>query len=62
MYAFAIENFNRPKEEVDTLMKLAEERLVEIAQRGYIHVLSLFDEFRLCFRGKEKYSIGMVYA
>ena len=36
VYAFAIENFNRPKEEVDLLMKLAEERLVEIAQRGYV--------------------------
>lgn len=34
VYAFAIENFNRPKEEVDTIMNLAEERLVEIAQRG----------------------------
>ncbi|KAF8548173.1 Di-trans-poly-cis-decaprenylcistransferase [Imleria badia] len=34
VYAFAIENFNRPKEEVDTIMDLAEERLVEIAQRG----------------------------
>ena len=39
VYAFAIENFNRPKEEVDTIMKLAEERLVEIAQRGYVRVL-----------------------
>jgi len=36
VYAFAIENFNRPQEEVDLLMKLAEERLVEIAQRGEI--------------------------
>jgi len=34
VYAFAIENFNRPAEEVDALMKLAEERLVEIAQNG----------------------------
>ncbi|KAF9220904.1 Di-trans-poly-cis-decaprenylcistransferase [Gyrodon lividus] len=36
VYAFAIENFNRPKEEVDALMKLAEERLVEIAERGEV--------------------------
>jgi len=36
VYAFAIENFNRPKDEVDSIMKLAEERLVEIAQRGYV--------------------------
>ncbi|KAG1790295.1 Decaprenyl diphosphate synthase-like protein [Suillus plorans] len=34
VYAFAIENFNRPPDEVDALMKLAEERLVEIAQNG----------------------------
>jgi ditrans,polycis-polyprenyl diphosphate synthase len=34
VYAFAIENFNRPTEEVDALMKLGEERLVEIAQNG----------------------------
>lgn len=34
VYAFAIENFNRPPEEVDALMKLGEERLVEIAQNG----------------------------
>ncbi|KAH7885417.1 putative undecaprenyl diphosphate synthase-domain-containing protein [Phlebopus sp. FC_14] len=36
VYAFAIENFNRPKDEVDALMKLAEERLVEIAEKGHI--------------------------
>ncbi|KAG9315859.1 putative undecaprenyl diphosphate synthase-domain-containing protein [Chiua virens] len=36
VYAFAIENFKRPEEEVDTIMKLAEERLVEMAQCGYI--------------------------
>ncbi|KAI9573671.1 Decaprenyl diphosphate synthase-like protein [Boletus coccyginus] len=36
VYAFAIENFNRPKDEVDSIMTLAEERLVEIAQRGEI--------------------------
>ncbi|KAI0701314.1 Decaprenyl diphosphate synthase-like protein [Cytidiella melzeri] len=33
-YAFAIENFKRPPEEVDALMKLAEEKLVEMAQHG----------------------------
>ncbi|KIJ64398.1 hypothetical protein HYDPIDRAFT_167737 [Hydnomerulius pinastri MD-312] len=36
VYAFAIENFNRPKDEVDALMKLAQERLVEIAEKGDI--------------------------
>ncbi|KAG0703769.1 Decaprenyl diphosphate synthase-like protein [Suillus ampliporus] len=34
VYAFAIENFNRPPDEVGALMKLAEENLVEIAQNG----------------------------
>ena len=34
VYAFAIENFKRPKDEVDALMQLAEEKLYEICQRG----------------------------
>ena len=33
-YAFAIENFKRSPEEVDALMKLAEEKLIEMAQQG----------------------------
>ncbi|KAN0094496.1 putative undecaprenyl diphosphate synthase domain containing protein [Tylopilus felleus] len=32
VYAFAIENFNRPKEEVDSLMELMREKLIEIAE------------------------------
>ncbi|KAG1853282.1 putative undecaprenyl diphosphate synthase-domain-containing protein, partial [Suillus tomentosus] len=34
VHAFAIANFNRPPDKVCTLMKLAEERLVKIAQDG----------------------------
>ncbi|VDB99733.1 unnamed protein product [Peniophora sp. CBMAI 1063] len=34
VYAFAIDNFKRPAEEVDALMKLAEERLIEFCQHG----------------------------
>ena len=34
VYAFSIENFKRSPEEVDALMKLAEEKLVEMAQHG----------------------------
>ncbi|SCV68002.1 BQ2448_123 [Microbotryum intermedium] len=34
VYAFSIENFNRPPDEVDTLMDMARERLVEICQKG----------------------------
>lgn len=36
MYAFAIDNFNRPKDEVDALMTLAEQRLVELAEKGWV--------------------------
>ncbi|PJF16970.1 Ditrans,polycis-polyprenyl diphosphate synthase ((2E,6E)-farnesyl diphosphate specific) [Paramicrosporidium saccamoebae] len=32
VYAFSIENFKRPKEEVDTLMRLATEKLEELVQ------------------------------
>ncbi|TFK62920.1 dehydrodolichyl diphosphate synthetase [Pluteus cervinus] len=38
-YAFSIENFKRPKEEVDALMELAEQKLLELCQKG-----SLLDE------------------
>jgi ditrans,polycis-polyprenyl diphosphate synthase len=34
VYAFAIDNFNRPKDEVDALMALAEEKLNELCQKG----------------------------
>ena len=34
-YAFSIENFKRPVEEVDALMKLAEEKLLELCQHGW---------------------------
>lgn len=44
-YAFAIENFKRSPEEVDALMKLAEEKLVEMAQHGYIIIGMLRDAF-----------------
>lgn len=36
VYAFAIDNFNRPKDEVDALMTLAEHRLVELAEKGWV--------------------------
>ena len=37
VYAFAIENFKRTPEEVNALMSLAEDRLVELAQHGYVY-------------------------
>ncbi|KZT61547.1 Di-trans-poly-cis-decaprenylcistransferase [Calocera cornea HHB12733] len=36
VYAFAIENFNRPPEEVDALMTLLREKLLEISQKGQL--------------------------
>lgn len=35
-YAFAIDNFNRPKEEVDALMNLAQSKLLELCNEGYL--------------------------
>ena len=34
MYAFSIENFNRPKYEVDGLMQLAKVKLEQLMQHG----------------------------
>jgi len=39
-YAFSIENFKRPKDEVSALMKLAEEKLVELSENGYVTLTS----------------------
>ncbi|KAF7778413.1 hypothetical protein Agabi119p4_2758 [Agaricus bisporus var. burnettii] len=39
-YAFAIDNFNRPKEEVDALMNLAQSKLLELCNEG-----DLLDEY-----------------
>lgn len=58
VYAFAIENFKRPKEEVDTIMKLAEERLVEMAQHGYVSSPFVFGEFQSYF-AKARYLTDM---
>lgn len=35
-YAFAIENFKRTPEEVDALMELAEQKLLELCEHGYV--------------------------
>ena len=35
-YAFSIENFKRSPEEVEALMDLAEEKLLELCQEGYV--------------------------
>lgn len=36
IYAFAIDNFSRPQEEVDALMRLATTRLKELCSYGYV--------------------------
>ncbi|WP_423792702.1 polyprenyl diphosphate synthase [Methanocaldococcus indicus] len=37
LYSFSLENFNRPKEEIDVLMKLFKEKFYEIADDKDIH-------------------------
>ena len=39
VFAFAIPNFNRSAREVDDLMKLAEEKLLELCQQGFVAFL-----------------------
>ncbi|SCV00413.1 LAMI_0G04874g1_1 [Lachancea mirantina] len=41
-YAFSIENFNRPQEEVDTLTRLLAEKLDEVARRAQDHKNELY--------------------
>lgn len=36
VYAFAIDNFNRPSDEVDGLLELARVKLLELSDRGNI--------------------------
>lgn len=39
VYAFAIDNFKRPPEEVDALMALTEEKFLEISRKGYRNLI-----------------------
>ena len=47
-YAFSIENFKRSEDEVTALMKLAEEKLLEICQHGY-NLLTTYSRFCLSY-------------
>jgi Putative undecaprenyl diphosphate synthase len=49
VYAFAIDNFKRPKEEVDGLMRLAEKGLFELCTRGCVIRSAVLAE--ICLRG-----------
>ena len=42
VYAFAIENFKRPQDEVAALMRLAEIKLVEMCEHGYVLIVIYF--------------------
>lgn len=43
IYAFSIDNFSRPAEEVDALMALAREKLLELAGEGCIESYTALD-------------------
>jgi ditrans,polycis-polyprenyl diphosphate synthase len=43
VYAFSIENFNRTPYEVDSLMEITKTRLLQIIERGYVWITSLYD-------------------
>ena len=38
VYAFSIENFKRPKEEVDGLMELAKQKVTKLLDKRYVHM------------------------
>ena len=48
VFAFSIDNFNRPKEEVDSLMNLAKEKFAKLAEKG-----ELLNNYgvKVCFYG-----------
>lgn len=45
MYAFSIENFNRPKYEVDGLMQLAKVKLEQLTRHG-----DILDQYGACVK------------
>ncbi|CAG8609064.1 20505_t:CDS:2 [Racocetra persica] len=45
IYAFSIENFKRPKEEVDTLMELAKTKLAELCEKS-----QLVNKYNVCVK------------
>ena len=53
VYAFAIDNFKRPKGEVDGLMNLAEKGLLELCQHGCVVISALDGAVLRISRGLE---------
>lgn len=47
VYAFSINNFKRPGDEVNALMELAREKLIELSQHGFVAVIFAFFEVDL---------------
>lgn len=47
VYAFSIDNFARPQEEVEALMELARTKLLELSQEGYVIIYHCFSKARL---------------
>jgi ditrans,polycis-polyprenyl diphosphate synthase len=50
VYAFSIENFSRPADEVDALMDLARGRLRELASKGCVQRRMRWHERRVLYR------------
>jgi ditrans,polycis-polyprenyl diphosphate synthase len=59
VYAFAIDNFKRPREEVDGLMHLAENALLELCTHGCVVSSAVYWEFYLWPFGLEVCSLSM---
>ena len=52
VFAFSIDNFNRPKEEVDSLMKLAQEKFAKLSEKNeYLNKYGV----KVCFYGNLDY-------
>lgn len=52
VFAFSIENFKRSEDEVDALMELAESKLLELTEHGYVlsNSLPFFSVADVCVR------------
>lgn len=49
MYAFSIENFKRPKEEVDGLMELTKQKIAKLMEQKYFSYCTKFQQYAKCY-------------